>query len=262
VSGPPENVSAFWDDYVKREFPILRGDRTDLPWPGDEWGNPDGWRDQFETLFWPARAAQWRDAVEIGPGSGKYTLELLNAVPDVRVHAYDVSPSFLAVCAERCRAEIDAGRLRLACLESRHARELLDDLDRHGLAGGLDGFYSIDAMVHVDLQYLVVYLLTAALALRQDGHLVLTLADAGSDKGFAKLMKDASHHYPRQGRPSGKFEWLGKELVTELLGRLGFELVFMDNYLTRRPGEGRDICLAARLASPDLAEKLRHHLDD
>ena len=246
---------------MQRAFPNLRGDRTDLPWPGDEWGNPDGWRDQFETLFSRAGVTEWRDAVEIGPGSGKYTLELLNAVPGARVHAYDVSSSFLAVCAERCQEEIEAGRLRLERLESQHARELLDDLERHELAGRLDGFYSIDSMVHVDLQYLVVYLLTAALTLREGGHLVLTLADAVSDKGFAKLMEDASLYYPRQGQPSGKFEWLGKELVTDLLARLGFEVVFMDNYVTRRPGEGRDICLVARLHRRDLAEGLQHHLD-
>ena len=64
-----------------------------------------------------------------------------------------------------------------------------------GWRGQVDAVYSIEAMVHVDLQYLMAYLLTAAAALRPEGKLIMTLATMNSDHGFGKLLRDVRNFW-------------------------------------------------------------------
>jgi cyclopropane fatty-acyl-phospholipid synthase-like methyltransferase len=138
-------------------------------WVGDEWGTPAGWRQTFTELFRPADVAAWRHAVELGPRSGKYTIPVLEA-SGAAVRAYDVSPAFLDSCARRCREWITTGYLTLRHLPGVRADELLQDLRHAGWTDRrVDAVYSIDAMVHVDLQYLIAYLLTATLVLDPTG---------------------------------------------------------------------------------------------
>lgn len=240
----------YWDYYIEK-WGDLHARGGELEWPGDEWGAPAGWDGLFRTLFLPAGVESWQRAVEIGPGSGKYTLKVLER-SEAAVRGYDVSAKFLEVCEQRCTQAIGQGRLSLRLLESDRTDEMLSDLASFGWERQVDGFFSINAMVHVDLQYLLVYLITAGLVLRPGGKLVLTLADATSDQGFEKLLRDIAWTYPVQARPlgSGKFEWLSPDLVRSVLPRLGFELDLLND------GQ-RDLYLVASLARPEVAESLR-----
>src|SRR3954468_12325191 len=67
------------------------------------------------------------------------------------------------------------GRVIPVLLEGITSSEILDYLDDRRLAGQIDAFYSIDAMVHVTLQHLITYLLTAAVCLRKDGMVLRTI---------------------------------------------------------------------------------------
>src|SRR4051812_42060531 len=124
--GQGESVyRSFWDWYVNgwydRDPRALgrhreRRDLAALEWPGDEWGDPDWWQFIFEQLFEPAGVESWERAVEIGPGSGKHTLQVIQA-SKATVRAYDVSEQFLGICQQRCAEELRAGRLELQLLD-------------------------------------------------------------------------------------------------------------------------------------------------
>ena len=242
-----------WDRYLET-WQVEHNADQKYVWPGDEWGTPESWSDLYTNLFVNAGSANWRRAVEIGPGSGKYTERLLRG-SQATVRAYDVSPEFMRVCERRCAEWIDAGRLSLHPIEGKSPSEMLDDLLSAGLLRQVDAFYSIDAMVHVDLQYLVVYLMVAALCLREGGKLILTVSNAMSDEGFDKLLHDVAWTYPQQADPygSGKFEWLSPDLVRSVLSRLGFD-VWMPS------GEGRDTWLIATLVDLTHAGELEARL--
>jgi SAM-dependent methyltransferase len=243
-----------WDNYV-RSWDASRDGQ--LEWPGDEWGTPKTWERVFNRVFVPAEVASWKRAVEIGPGSGKYTLKVLENSP-AEVRAYDISGRFLEVCEERCRRQVEEGRLSLHLLSVTQPDQILLDLEASGWRGQLDAFYSIDAMVHVDLQYMIVYLLTAALSLKEGGQLVLTLANVMNDHGFRLLLEGASRFWHTQipaGNTPGKFEWLSPEIVRYVLEHLGFELTVVTS-----DDDGRDLFVVASLVQPERAAAFEPYL--
>ncbi len=243
-----------WDNYVRSWGDATSGQ---LEWPGDEWGNPRTWERVFNRLFVPAEVASWKRAVEIGPGSGKYTLKVLESSP-AEVRAYDISSRFLEVCKERCRSQVEEGRLSLHLLSVTQVDQILSDLEASGWRGELDAFYSIDAMVHVDLQYMIVYLLTAALSLRPGGKLLLTLADVINERGFRMLLEGASAYWHTQAPTAetpGKFEWLSPEMIRYVLERLGFDVTLMTS-----DDDHRDLFVVASLARPETAAALEPYL--
>lgn len=244
----------FWDHYVEwwHENKVSPGGES--VWPGDEWGNLASWEKTFKQLFERAGVARWERAVEIGAGSGKYTLRVLGT-SRAQVRVYDVSAQFLKVCEERCSEWVQNGRLNLTLLESTSASHMFRDLQACGWQRLVDAFFSIDAMVHVDLQYLVAYLLTAALVLKPGGKLILTLADATTDWGFATLLKDVSWSFALQANPLGsaKFEWLSPDLIQTVLTRLGFRVDWLEN-------ESRDLLVVASLVDVATTDSLGRHL--
>jgi hypothetical protein len=242
-----------WDRYLETWQGEHNADGK-YEWPGDEWGTPASWDELYANLFETAGVAGWQHAVEIGPGSGKYSDRVLRG-SHATIRAYDVSAEFMRVCEQRCAPWIDANRLSLHLIEGQSPTEMLDDLAAVGLLRELDAIFSIDAMVHVDLQYLIVYFMVAALSLRTGGKLVLTLSNATSEEGFDKLIHDIGWTYPQQADPngSGKFEWLSPEIVRFALSRLGFD-VWMPS------GEGRDIWLIATLVDVSRATELEARL--
>jgi chitin disaccharide deacetylase len=245
----------YWDYYVERfESRKAEDANGELEWPGDEWGSPAAWKKRFDGLFPAARIADWHRAVEIGPGSGKYTLKLLEESA-AEVRGYDVSERFLEVCRERCQEHVGSGRLGLHRLAAVDPGQLLDDLRDAGWARRVDGFYSIDVMVHIDLQYLVVYWMTAGMVLRPGGHLVMTLNDVTHEPGFEKLMRDISWTFPSQGRAlgSGKFEWLSPDIIASVLPRIGFRIEKLVH-------NGRDLEVVAELVEPERADALEVYL--
>jgi len=224
-----ETYGDFWDDYVKR-FPKLKETLYDseryghVTWPGDEWGRPDRWQMLFESMFVQQIKTPPVTAIEIGSGSGKYTHLFLEQYPSARVVAMDVSQSYLNVLCKRFADYIAAGRLTTATIGTKPST-VTDLAKEHGIApGALDVLYSIDAMVHVDLQYLVAYWMSAQELLKTGGKLIMTVADATREHGFKKLIGDINAFFPAQGRPTSKFEWLSPDLVNHVLGRLGFEV--------------------------------------
>jgi hypothetical protein len=245
----------FWDWYVQAAWPDVRKSSDQaLEWPGDEWGTPESWDYVYRQLFVTGGVQQWRRAVEIGPGSGKYTLKVLGD-SECTVRGYDVSPQFMRVCETRCREWIEGGRLSLHQLSVQQPDQMLTELEGGGWRRSVDGFYSIDAMVHVDLQYLIVYLITAGLVLRPGGSLVLTLADATSRLGLLKLLQDARVMFPYQdgANGSGKFEWLSPDIVRTILPALGFELSHLE-------ATDRDMYVVASLRRPDLADAREQYI--
>jgi SAM-dependent methyltransferase len=241
-----------WDAYVERWHEW--SGRGTLSWPGDEWGAPEYWDYLYDLLFVPAGVASWQRAVEIGQGSGKYALKVLESSA-AEVRCYDVSPRFLEVCEARCKDQLEQGRLTLRLLDGADADEMRADLTGFGWKRKVDAVYSIDAMVHVDLELLVGYLITAALVLKPGGKVILTLANAGGRTAFEKLLADIPEAYREQGRFTGRFEWLSRQTVETIFPRLGFEFDLLSD-------EDRDIYVVASLARPEAGEELQRYLRD
>ncbi len=246
---PPSASRQDWDKYVT-DVSARFTQRSDVRWPGDEWGDAEAWQQQFEELFMPAGVTGWKTAVEIGQGAGKYTKMVFDAAPESRIGAFDVSSEYLKVCGERLAAEVESNRLVLEHLAGAQSDEMILALERLGLAGTLDGFYSIDAMVHVDLQYLIPYFLTAAVALREGGHLIMTLADASTKTGFDFLISRTSVYYAPETEPLGKFEWMSRDIARSIVERLGFEVIRCDS---PPDNTGRDIQLIAKMVDREAA---------
>lgn len=246
-----------WDTYVRQHRQSAAQNST--VYPGDEWGWPQWWEQTYQRLFEAAGASSWQRVVEIGPGSGKYTQMMLDRSP-ARILAADVSQEFLSICLDRARPHVQAGRLIGHLLTGTHPGELYHRIASLGWVRQLDAMVSIDAMVHVDLQYLIAYLVTAAATLQKKGHLVLTLADATSQQGTQKLLDDIKTYYPMQGIPSLKFEFLSPDILRSVLGRLGFEITKLE-WDFPDPAQSRDIFLIAQLTDMSRAEAALQYLD-
>jgi len=150
------------------------------------------------------------------------------------------------------------GRVIPVLLEGITSSEILDYLDDRRLAGQIDAFYSIDAMVHVTLQHMITYLLTAAVCLRKGGMVLLTIPNATSDKGFATLLTDAKRCYSEQSDPTRpRFEWLCPELVTGVFARLGFKTQFVLPF-GGSMSEYRDLHIAATLTDLSQVQRFRN----
>lgn len=245
------NDRALWDSYVA-DWDQHFSRQGRLEWPGDEWGSSKVWEAVHRRMFVPAGLEQWRRAVEIGPGSGKYTLQALRN-PELTVRAYDVSRSFLDICGQRCEAAIQEARLSLHLLHLEHPYELLADLTAAGWRREVDAFFSIDTMVHVDLQDLIVYFITAALTLKPEGKLLVTLSNATSELGFRLLLREISKCYGQSAGPYGRFRWLSPQIPELILPRLGFRV----DSLSTAP---RDIYLIATLTDPEVADHFEKFL--
>lgn len=238
-----------WDHFVTSHS----GGKGELP--GDEWGDPDTWQRVFNNLFVKHGAVEtWQRSIEIGAGAGKYTVKVLQASQS-QILAADVSSKFQEVM---CQSLADKGldsRVVPVIIENR-ARSLLDSVEGNAWLGKVDAFYSIDAMVHVDIQHLIVYLMTASVCLKPGGKLILTLADCTSNLGFEKMLREASNCFERQGMHSGKFEYISPEIVESILPRIGFDISFMNS---REHSNRRDISVVAqRRGDFDAAQLLQY----
>jgi phospholipid N-methyltransferase len=248
---------AMWDGYAKN---WKRGvnPKTGLgedTWPGDEWGNEETWSKIFETMFLDCGATDWKNCVEIGPGSGKYTALLLQS-SDSNIIAFDISSEYMEVMKNRLSQYIEEHRVEQALIKAEKSAELLEHLEKKGLGRKLDAFFSIDAMVHVDLQYLIAYFITAALTLKENGLMIMTLANAVSRKGFKHLLNGIRSYYHLQGQPSAKFEYLSPDILNMVLGQMGFQVNYKSPF-----GNGidvdRDLYVVAKLVDIGRAETFR-----
>lgn len=230
-----------WDYYAKNMK------REGELWPGDEWGNPDTWDRLFKTLFLANGSADWRRAVEIGPGSGKYTIKTLES-SNAQIIAADISSGYQQHFKDRLTEAGLIARTTPVLLNNDSAtlRKAIED---KGWKGSLDALYSIDAMVHVDLQYVIAYMITAAACLKPGGKMIMTLANCCSDGGFDKLVLDTKRMFARLGQHTAKFEWMSPDQVRSILPRLNFEIDELG-------AEGRDMWVVATLKAPLTDEKI------
>jgi hypothetical protein len=254
-----ETYGELWDHYVASAFPRLQDESGgELTYPGEEWGSETSWNAIFDRLFVPGGVKDWRYAIEIGGGGGKYTERVLDANDRVKIWGFDVSRNFLDATAERLSQHVDAKRLILNEIDSVHPDAMLQLFEKEGLARKIDAMFSIDAMVHVDLQYLVTYWINAALVLKQGGRIVMTLADPTSEAGFQKLIRDIKKFYRYQGRICPKFEYLDKQIVSHVLQNLGFDIEYLEQWSPRGGSTpARDLYLVARLERLEQAENFR-----
>jgi len=251
-----QTYGQLWDRYVSDAFPKLQEANAALAFPGAEWGTTESWQRIFDKLFVPADVATWKAAVEIGGGGGKYTELVLRGSADARVFGFDVSRNFLDATGERLAADVAKGRLSLHEIHPLHPDHMLRTIEAAGLLRQVDAMFSIDAMVHVDLQYLTTYWINAALLLRPGGRILMTLADPTTGPGFEKILRDIRKFWKFQGRMCPKFEYLHRDIVTRVLTAIGFEIELLEDwsYVDGRPG--RDLYLIARLARTDGAALL------
>lgn len=241
MSNPDNLYQQHWDFYAKNAR--REGDR----WPGDEWGTPESWERVFKKLFLDQGAAGWRNCVEIGPGSGKYTIKLLQN-SEAHVVAADISPGYQQHFRTRLTEAGLIDRVTPVLLDNNSAT-LRKAIEAKNWSGGVDALYSIDAMVHVDLQYIIAYWITAAASLKVGGRLVMTLSNVCSDKGFEKLIVDTKRMFERMTQHTARFEWMSPDQVRSIMPRLCFAIDMLDT-------SGRDIHLVATLKSPLTDQKL------
>jgi hypothetical protein len=147
---------------------------------------------------------------------------LLDAYPEATIRAVDVSAAYLDVLRERLAGPVAVGRVVPDLVDADHGG-LLRRLRTVDWVDRVDCVCAFDSLVHVDLQYMMGYLLTAAEVLRIGGVLAIMVADATSAAGFEKLVRDVRRVWPFQGRICQKFEWVGPDILANILSRLGFE---------------------------------------
>ena len=245
----PSQYGQSWDNYIAEDFDKMK--REDSVFPGDEWGTPAWWDICYQRLLERAGAPDWKQVVEIGPGSGKYTALLLERSP-CNILAFDVSAEFMRIMEGRLADFITGKRLQTTLISCESADEMLSKLEAIGWRDQVDAFVSIDAMVHVDLQYLAAYFVTAAICLRPGGKLVMTLADATSARGREKLLRDIKLYFPKQGTTSLKFEFLSPDIVRSTLEALGFRIELLEHD-SPTPEAARDMFLIAEKMGNDPA---------
>jgi hypothetical protein len=222
-----------WDEYVKHFSEYAKKeptniDRTDLRYPGDEWGTPEEWAafaDRFLKPFLPDDSSGI--AVEIGPGSGKYTLRIMEKAK--RIICFDVSKEFMKIAKARLSPHIARGRIEFELLGLSNCNEIAKSLRAKNLLGQVDLFFSIDSMVHVELHTLIAYFINAAKALRRDGYMAMGVASCTNEKGFQRLLDETPWCYGG-GRPSHQFYFLSKEVVYFITRQLGFEIVLFEEH--------------------------------
>ncbi len=227
-----------WEQYAKIE-PTNKG-RVDLVYPGDEWGTESEWDAYAATFLQPYLPPDGQGtAVEIGPGSGKYTLRLVDRV--ARLVCFDVSERFMKIARERLASNVESGKVRFELLKLDNCYEIRDALAGLGLRGEVDLCFSVDSMQHVELHTLISYWINAAESLKMGGHMVMTVATCTTEKGFDRLLDEAGWCYGGM-RPSHQFYFLSKDVVLYCLDRLGFEVL--------RLQESRDVNFVARKVRP------------
>jgi len=94
-----------WDEYVRHFSEYAKNEptnvgRSDLRYPGDEWGTPEEWTAYADTFLRPFLPGDLSGiAVELGSGSGKYTLEVVDKVK--RIICFEVSKEFMKIANDR-----------------------------------------------------------------------------------------------------------------------------------------------------------------
>lgn len=257
-TGKPRTVRAFYDAYVRRDFPNRRApDGSSWTWPGDEWVNERVRENTYNLLLRPAPGETLQEVVEIGPGSGKYTQMVLERTA-ARVTAYEISSAFLEALASRCGSYQADGRLVARAIDFTANDGLLRSAA--SLEGQTDLYFGIDVFLMMDYQSAFVYLLTAALLLRKGGRFAATFGDADSDSGWQRLVRDVGRHSGFDDAPCTRFHWVGRAALTMSLERLGFAVHHMVSGPDAGPHGDLDVArlyVVAEMVDPAAAQALK-----
>ena len=234
------SYSQDWDEYVDNfarysELEPASKGRKDLRYPGDEWGTQEMWSALADKFLKPFLPQVDGIAVEIGQGSGKYTLEVIDKVK--QIICFDVSKKYVQIAQKRLSTYVTEGKVGFEILGMLNCNEIIQALKKRNLLGKVDLFFSIDSMVHVELHTLIAYFINAAKSLKPGGHMVMGLASCTNDGGFNKLLNETPFCYGGL-RPSHQFYFLSKNIVYFIMEKLGFEIILYE--------EMRDIHFAAR----------------
>lgn len=252
-----EDARSFFDNYVERVFPARReAAGADWSWPGDEWAGGALREATWRRIVGPTDPSSWREVVEIGPGSGKYT-EMVLARSPAHVTAYEISPAFLHVLEQRCSEAVANRRLDARLIDWTDNEGLLRDYENR--RGTADLCVGIDVLLMMDFQSALVYLMSAAVMLRPGGRLVATFADGGTDSGLERMLRDAGRHSAFDQAPSTRFHWIDRTLLEIVMPRLGFGNLLIEH----GPEDGLDIArlyLQAELTDPERATTLPRNL--
>jgi hypothetical protein len=81
----------------------------------------------------------------------------------------------------------------------------------------------------------------------------MTVANATSEHGFAKLLNDVSLHGGKRSGRLGKFMWLSPEIADQVLSNLGFEVELLDH-------SSRDLHVVASLVRPEVGAGLEKYI--
>jgi hypothetical protein len=229
------------------EWRVLNQKDDHYEWPGDEWGSKQTAEYLFEGTLSSVLDIEPKYLCEFGAGSGRYTSIAFERFPDVTILSFDVSVEFEKALKQRCSSKVKSGKLENFLLD-KNPKFFLNTMRHKNLIGKIDAIYSFDAMVHVDLHTLFIYWASAAAALRKGGTLAMNVADACNEKGFMKLIANASGVYGLQGDAGLHFMWISKEIVDTILTRLGFEVSYPVS-------NGRDLFFTAKLLDPDRGKQ-------
>lgn len=224
-----------WDRYVENH-PLN---------PGEEWGSPAHWESTFSRFFYGVE--NWKRAIEIGAGAGKYTKKVLDTAHGCEIAAMDVSKKFLDVLMNAVTRHpylTKEGRVRVHPFhlnypaESTHCSPLKSICEKKDWPlETVDAVYSIDAMVHVEWQIVVSYIQSAYEVLRPGGPLIMTVANGASARGFEHLLSTVRNAYKGNCEYDGKFHYSSPDLVRAALAGY-FNIEVMDE-------RGRDIYFVA-----------------
>ena len=216
-----------WDHYVKNAFPKKQNENEALKYPGDEWAQQSFWDKVYTDVMIPELGTDASYFVELGSGAGKQSIRTLKHFNVKELHSFDISDEFLKVYEERFSNKIGS-EVFVHKLTGQHDY-ILEIIKNRGLMGKVDGFYSFDAMVHVDLQHLVSYFMVAAFVLKPEGKLIMDVANGKSTKGFEKMIRDIKNYYRFFGAACTKFQFLSDELISSVLNNIGFEVKFFNS---------------------------------
>ena len=189
----------------------------------------------------------WRDICELASGGGRITKSVLQKYPGAKIDCFDISQEFLNQMEKRFAAEIAAHRLRVILL-TEDPQLMYRSLLAASRVGTVDCVFSFDAMVHVELHSIVIYIATAAAVLKSGGLLSMNVADASTEHGFQKLLFNAPGVFRQGGAAGPQFQFASPEILGTVLDRFGFSFEFHDC-------NGRDLFFSAQLQDPGAAQR-------
>lgn len=205
-----------WDAYSESWKKDFGGTYEHL---GDEW-NDDGTRDRRrDTFYYRVFAERWltpeSTVLEIGPGSGKWTVRM---APNVkRVIAIDVSDKMLERTRARCK-QLGITNVEYVLTGGEDFGPVAD--------GSIDFFFSFDVFVHIALEDTFPYAHEMARVLRPGGRGVCHYAVNSLPEAWDRIELNNSW-YKGGAHTLGQYYYFSPEMLRRMYERCGLRVVEM-----------------------------------